>query len=161
MQTDAETTNIVGRIMLGVVASLLAVACKRMQQLTVGRIQPLRFWRPCVMRLRGPNNVRRAVQTDPTLLYYASAITEQKKCWNCLLKSWTGFKLCATTPENTKNMRPHATEFTMLRPLAQGFRRYIFFRCRPYIVEHPSRACPSLGAFKRHVKTDLSRLAFS
>ena len=33
------------------------------------------------MRVRGPNNVGRAVQTDPTLLRNASAITEQKKCW--------------------------------------------------------------------------------
>ena len=33
------------------------------------------------MSMRGPNNVGRAVQTDPTLLRYASAITEQKKCW--------------------------------------------------------------------------------
>jgi len=32
------------------------------------------------MRVRGPNNVGWAVQTDP-LLRYASAITEQKKCW--------------------------------------------------------------------------------
>ena len=56
-----------------------------------------------VMRMRGPNNVGRAVQTDPTLLRYASryAITEQKKCWVCWLKSLTGFKLCATTANNT------------------------------------------------------------
>ena len=33
-----------------------------------------------------PKNVERAVQTDPisTLLRYASAITEQKKCWGLL-----------------------------------------------------------------------------
>ena len=54
-----------------------------------------------VMRMRGPNNVGRAVQTDPTLLRYASVITEQKKCWVCWLKSLTGFKLCATTANNT------------------------------------------------------------
>ena len=33
------------------------------------------------MRVRGPNNVGKAVQTDPTLLRYASANTKQKKCW--------------------------------------------------------------------------------
>ena len=33
------------------------------------------------MRLRDPNDVGRAVQTDPTLSRYASAITEQMKCW--------------------------------------------------------------------------------
>ena len=32
------------------------------------------------MRVRGPNNVGRAVQTDPTMSLYAMAITEQKKC---------------------------------------------------------------------------------
>ena len=36
------------------------------------------------MPFRGPNNVGRAVQTDPTLLRYASAITEQKKCWKLI-----------------------------------------------------------------------------
>ena len=62
------------------------------------------------MRLRDPNNVGRAVQTDPTLLHYSSAITEQKKCWE-LLESLTGFKLCATTAwqqatlKDTQNMR--------------------------------------------------------
>ena len=36
------------------------------------------------MSMCGPNNVGRAVQTDPTLLRHASAITEQKKCWELL-----------------------------------------------------------------------------
>ena len=41
VQTDASTPNIVGPTMLGVVASVLAVLCKRMQQLPtlLGRIQ--------------------------------------------------------------------------------------------------------------------------
>ena len=54
------------------------------------------------MRVRGPNNLRTAVQTHPTLLRYASAITEQKKCWELLAQSLTGFKLCATTLNNTQ-----------------------------------------------------------
>ena len=49
----------------------------------------------------------RAVQTDPTLLRYASAITGQK-----LLPQ----KLCATTPRVQKDA-------TMLRPFAQGYRK--------------------------------------
>ena len=65
-------------------------------QCIVGRIQPLSLCKPCVMSVRGPNNVERAVQTNPTLLRYASAITEQK-CWELLAESLTGFKLCATT----------------------------------------------------------------
>ena len=36
------------------------------------------------MSMRGPNNVGGAVQMDPTLLRYASVITEQKKCWEVL-----------------------------------------------------------------------------
>ncbi|CAH3164803.1 unnamed protein product [Porites evermanni] len=34
------------------------------------------------MSVRGPYNVGRAVPTDPTLVRYVSAITEQKKCWD-------------------------------------------------------------------------------
>ena len=56
-------------------------------QCIVGRIQPISLCKPCVMSVRGPNNVGRAVQTDPTLLRYASAIMEQKKCWELLAHS--------------------------------------------------------------------------
>ena len=67
-------------------------------QCIVGRIQPIRLCKPCVMSVRGANNVGRAAQTDPTLLRYASAITQQKRSVrSCWLKSLTGFKLCATT----------------------------------------------------------------
>ena len=46
------------------------------------------------MRVRGPNNVGRAsaVQTDPTMLRYASAITGQKKCWELLAQSFDRFQ---------------------------------------------------------------------
>jgi len=44
------------------------------------------------MSVRGPNNVGRAVQTDPTLLRYASAITEQKKCWELLAEKFERFQ---------------------------------------------------------------------
>ena len=36
------------------------------------------------MHMHGPKIVGRAVQMDPTLLHYASAITEQKKRWDLL-----------------------------------------------------------------------------
>ena len=58
------------------------------------------------MRVRGPNNVGRAVQTDPTLLHYASAITDQK-CWELLAQKLSGFKLRAVTPN--RDMQQHAT----------------------------------------------------
>ena len=37
-------------------------------------------------------SVGRAVQTDPTLLRYASAITEQKKCWELLTEKFDRFQ---------------------------------------------------------------------
>ena len=40
------------------------------------------------MSVRGPKNVGRAVQTDPTLLRYASVITEQQKCWELLAEKF-------------------------------------------------------------------------
>ena len=54
------------------------------------------------MSVRGPNNVGRAVQTDPTLLRYASAITEQKKCWELLAEKFDRFQ----TLRNNKQQHP-------------------------------------------------------
>ena len=84
-------------------------ACKRAQQLPtlsrkqcwellrscsciMGRIQPISLCNPCVMSVRGPCSVGRTVQTDPTLLPYASAITEQKKCWELLAEKFDWFQ---------------------------------------------------------------------
>ena len=36
--------------------------------------------------------LKAAVQTDPTLLRYASAITEQKKCWELLAEEFDQFQ---------------------------------------------------------------------
>ena len=74
MQKDATTPNIGGPTMLGFAMSLLAVVCKRMQQLPTMlgpamhhvKVTSVRLWRPCVMRVRVPNNVGRVVQTNPT-----------------------------------------------------------------------------------------------
>ena len=57
------------------------------------------------MRMRGPNNVGRTVQTDPTLLRYASAITEQKKCWELLAQKFDRFQTLS------KNSQQHATTY--------------------------------------------------
>ena len=51
------------------------------------------------MRVRGPNNVGIAMQTDPTSLRYVSGINELRNVGSCWLKSLTGCKLCATTPK--------------------------------------------------------------
>ena len=85
-----------------------ANGCNNSQQVwdlqsIVGRIQPVSLCNPCVMSVRGPNNVGRAVQTDPTLLRYASAITEQKKCWELLAEKFDRFQ----TLRN--NIQQHAT----------------------------------------------------
>ena len=61
-------------------------------QCIVGRIQPIGLCNPCVISVRGPYNVGRTVQTDPTLLRYASAITEQKKCWELLAEKFDRFQ---------------------------------------------------------------------
>ena len=44
------------------------------------------------MRMRGPNNVGRAVQTGPTLLRYASAMSEQKRCFELLAHKFDQFQ---------------------------------------------------------------------
>ena len=49
------------------------------------------------MSVRGPNNVGRAVQTDPTLLRYALAIMKQKKCWELVAEKFDRFQ---TLPNN-------------------------------------------------------------
>ena len=54
---------------------------------------PLILWRPCVMRERGPYNVERAVQTDPTLLRHAVRRSQNKRnVGSCWFKSLTGCK---------------------------------------------------------------------
>ena len=69
----------------------------------VGRIQPISLCNPCAMSVRSPNNVGRAVQTDPTLFCYASAITEQTKCWELLAEKFDRFQ----TLRN--NVQQHST----------------------------------------------------
>ena len=58
------------------------------------------------MRVRGPNNVGRAVQTDPTLLRDASANTEQKKCWGVVSsKVWPVSNFAQKLPITRNNMQ--------------------------------------------------------
>ena len=53
------------------------------------------------MSVRGPNNVGRAVQTNPILFRYASAITEQKKCRELLAEKLDRFQtLRNNTPQH-------------------------------------------------------------
>ena len=105
-------------------------------QCIVRRIQPIRFCKPCVMSGRGPNNVGRAVQTDLTLLHYASAITEQKKCWKLLAEKFGRLQtlrintqqhptICNRMRKRTQNVTSNNVGNcwpTMLRPFARGLR---------------------------------------
>ena len=104
VQTDATTPNIVAPTMLGVVACVLAMVCKRCNnsqqcwdlQCIVGRIQPISLCEPCVKSVRGPNNVGRAQHYCATL----RRSRNKRNVRSCWLKSLTGFKLCATTRNN-------------------------------------------------------------
>ena len=108
-------------------------------QCIVGRIQPISVCKPCVMSVRGPNNAGRAVQTDPTLLRYASAIPGQKKCWELLAEKFDRFqtlrnntqqhpttcnKLCKRTQHVTSNNV--ASVCTGLNSLSDDIIQYTF-----------------------------------
>ena len=88
------------------------------------------------MSVRGRYNVRRTVQTDPTLLRYASAITEQKKCWELLAEKFdrfqtlrnntqqhptTGNRVCKRTQHVTSNNVGSCWP-TVLRQFARGLK---------------------------------------
>ena len=87
------------------------------------------------MSVRGPNSVGGAVKTDPTLLRYASAITEQKKCWELLAEKFDRFQAWRnnsqqhpTTCNRVCKRTQHVTSSnvgscwpTMLRPFERGF----------------------------------------
>ena len=73
-----------------------AVVCRGMQQFptTLEITERIRAIKLCkitkldsLMHVRGLRNFGRAVQTDPTLLRHASAIMEQKKCWELLAQN--------------------------------------------------------------------------
>ena len=101
-------------------------------QCIVGRIQPISLCKPCIMSMCGPNNVGRGVQTNPTLLRYASAITEQKKCWELLTEKFDWFQTLrlqqdAATCNRLWKWTQHVTSInfgscwpTMLRPFARA-----------------------------------------
>ena len=68
------------------------------------------------MSVRGPNNVERAVQTDPTLLRYASGITEQKKCWELLAEKFDRFQTLRNyTPNNMQQGVQTYSTFNILQ----------------------------------------------
>ena len=67
----------------------------------MGKTQPS-LCHPCVMSVRGPNNVGRAEETDLTLLRDVLVITEQKKCWEWLAEKFDRFQtLLNNTQQHT------------------------------------------------------------
>ena len=60
------------------------------------------------MCVRGPNNVGRAVQTDPTLLRFTSAITEQKKFWELFAQKFDRFQTLRNNSQQPRNNVRHA-----------------------------------------------------
>ena len=90
------------------VASVLAVVCKRMQELTTmlgpavhpGKDTTHKTLETMFNARVGPNSVGRAVHKGPTLLRQTLAFTEQKNVGSCLLKRLTCFRLRATTPNS-------------------------------------------------------------
>ena len=62
------------------------------------------------MSVSGPNNVGRAVQTDPTLLRNASAITEQKKCWELLAEKFDRFQTLLNNKQTRSNNMQHGVQ---------------------------------------------------
>ena len=111
VEMDATSPNIVGPTVLRVVASVLAVACKRMQQLltvlanhacwSITQSYGVTVSKETMCDARGwPQHCSRAVQTDPTLSRYTPVITEQKKCWELLAQNIDRFQPSHTTPNN-------------------------------------------------------------
>ena len=73
---------------------------------TSWELQPIRLSRPGVMCVCGPNNVRRSVQRIQHCCATLRRSRSKRKVGSRWLKSLTGFKLCATTRNNTQQ---HAT----------------------------------------------------
>ena len=110
-------------------------------QCIVGRIQSISLCKPCVMSVRGPSNVGRAVQTDPTLLRYASTITEQKKWLELLAEKFNWFQTLPnnrqqhpTTYNRVWKRTQHVTSnnvggcwSTMLRPFARSLTLHVLW----------------------------------
>ena len=89
-----------------------------------------------VMRVRGPNHVGRPVQTEQTLLRYTSAIAEQKKCWELLLKILTSFKFWATTPQYQ-----HSTTCNRVCERTQHVKSNNVWSCLPTMLSLLGQGC--------------------
>ena len=103
VQTDATTPNIVAPTMLGVVACVLAVVCKRMQQLPTSLGPAVHRGKNTTHKSTTLEEVCKRIQHCCATLRRSRNKRNVGSCW---LKSLTGFKLCATT---RNNIQQHAT----------------------------------------------------
>ena len=85
------------------------------------------------MRVRGPNNVGRAVKTDPTLRRYSPAITEQKKCRELLPQKLDQFQ---TSCNNSQQHAPTCNK--------------VCKRTRQVTLNNVASVCTGLLHFQRH-----------
>ena len=109
------------------------------------------------MRVRGPNNVGKAVQTVPTLLHYALPSRNKRNVGSCWLKSLTGFKLCATTCNRVCKRTQHVTSNivescwpTMLHPFCKRLKAW-----HPLLTASTVKKCHWL-----FTKWEIIRLAY-
>ena len=107
VQTDATTLlrQQCWELLLGACWQWSANECNTSQQCwdlqyIVGTIQLISLCKPCVMSLRGPNIVGRAVQRIQHCCATLRRSGNKRNVGSCWLKSLTGFKICATTRNN-------------------------------------------------------------
>ena len=119
--------------MLGVVACVLAVVCKRMQQLPTmlgPAVHRGKDTKPCVMRVRGPNNVGRPMQTHPTLLGRRTLITHGlQRPMGCILPTMhhrlgVVASVC-TQPKKVNDSNCPVQKVFLYRPIQNSFRKLL------------------------------------
>ena len=124
VQKDATTPNIVGPTLLEDVVFVLVMVCTRMQQLPTifgpavhrGKDSTHEtFLNTLILswRVRGPNNVGRAVQTLCKRIQHCCATPRRSRnkrnVGSCSLKSLTRFKLRATACKRVCKRTQHVT----------------------------------------------------
>ena len=88
------------------------------------------------MSVRDPNNVGRAVQTDPTLLRNALAITEQKKCWELLAEEFDRFWTLRNNTQLTSNNMQQGVQTDTTHNIQQ---------CWDLLAKNIASVCPGLN----------------
>ena len=111
---------------------------------------------PCVIRVRGQQQqCWKRCENDPTLWRYASAITDQKKCWDGLLLAQT-FDRFQTLRNNSQQ---HAATYNNIQHYLQTTQHVTFYNvgsCWPAMFRPFARGLTFLS-----LKTYLYPVSFS